>query len=168
MHGEGLNVEDDAGFVTIACMFDGGLVPGDSFDRTAQIVSLPIVRFPVSAALHASLCDDVNGKILEKEVLGIEQHDQFAEPGDQQRDFIMACDGDFSTDLWAKLLRRYQQALHTLGRVDKQLGQGGSIGVQADIGRMLEYFVGFLRHHHFVRDRVPAWPPLHAPSPPPG
>src|SRR5437764_14993241 len=135
MPGEGLNVEDDAGLVAFALMFDGGLVPGDSFDRTAQIVSLPIVRFPVSAALHASLCDDVNGKILEKEVLGIEQHDQFAEPGDQQRDFIMACDGDFSTDLWAKLLRRYHQAFHALGRVDEELVPGGSLGVQANIGR---------------------------------
>jgi hypothetical protein len=40
--------------------------------------------------------------------------------------------------------------------VDKQLWQGGSIGVQADIGRMLEYFVRLLRHHYLVRDRVPA------------
>src|SRR5436305_9355539 len=110
MHGEGLNVEDEAGFVALACMFDGGLVPSDSFDRTAQIVSLPIVGFPVSAALHASLCDDVNGKIFEKEVLGIEQHDQFAEPGDQQRDFIMAYDGYLSTDFRSKLLRLYHHA----------------------------------------------------------
>src|SRR5260370_33620020 len=99
MPGEGLNVEDDAGLVAIACMFDSGLVPGDSFGRTAQIVSLPIVGFPVSTALHASLCDDVNGKIFEKQVLGIEQHAQFAGPANQHRDFVIACDDDLATDL---------------------------------------------------------------------
>src|SRR2546423_5974694 len=99
-----LDVKDDTSFIALTCMFDSGLVPGYSLDTTAQIVTLHIVGFPNSAAPHASLTDAVDREFFAEEVLAIEQHNQFVEPGDQQRDFIMACNSDLSTDLCANLL----------------------------------------------------------------
>jgi hypothetical protein len=40
-----LNVEDDAGFIAIIHLFDSCLMPGDSFDRAAQVMPLCIVGF---------------------------------------------------------------------------------------------------------------------------
>lgn len=79
-----LDVKDDTSFIALARMFDSGLVPRYSLDTTAQIVTLHIVGFPKSAALHADLTDDVDSEFFEEEVLAIEQHDQLVEPGDQQ------------------------------------------------------------------------------------
>src|SRR5947209_9830837 len=101
-------------------MFDSGFVPRYSLNTTAQIVTLYIVRFPKSAAFHAGLTDNVDSEFLEEEVLGIEQHDQLVEPGYQQRDFIVACDRDLSTNLYTHLLGRYHKALHALSGMDKQ------------------------------------------------
>lgn len=68
----------------------------------------------------------------------------------------MACDRDLSTDLCTHLLGRYHEALHALGGVDEQFCQAVPVGMQPYIGSMLEYFIGFLRHHYFVRGVVPA------------
>ena len=62
----------------------------------------------------------------------------------------MACDRDLSTNLCTHLFGRYHEALHALSGMDKQFWQGAPVGMQPNIGCMLEYLIGFLRHHFFI------------------
>src|SRR6266516_1982661 len=49
---------------------------------------------------------------------------------------------DLALDLYANLLRRDHQTLHTLGGMNKKFRQGTPICLQSNICRMLENFIG--------------------------
>src|SRR5260370_39478680 len=133
-------------------------MPGYSFDSAAQIMALLVVGFARGAAFEMSLGETVYFKFAKNEVFGVEQEDQFIQPGDQQRDDIVTFRGYLPAHLQAYLLRRDHQAFHALSRVYKQFRQCTTISVQANIGGMLEYLIGFLRRHCESRNTAPANP----------
>src|SRR5438876_7131257 len=78
------NVKDDTGFVSLIGAFYGSFMPGYSFDSAAQVMTLFIVGFARSMALQVCPANVVDLKLTQEEVFGIEQNDQFVEPGDEE------------------------------------------------------------------------------------
>src|SRR4051794_29146854 len=105
-------------------------------------MSLRIVR--LARCMSNQLCcgDAVNRKISQEEVFSIKQKDQFAEPRNEQGNYIMTLDGNLATGSYLYLLKRDHQIFHPLSSMDKQLGQILSVRMQTNIGSMLEYFIG--------------------------
>src|SRR5579863_3842338 len=150
----GSDIENDGGSIAAFDLPHGCIVPGSRLNGAAQIMPTRIIRFSVHEGMQACLTEVVNLKLAKDEVFGIEEKNQFIQPVDKQGDRVMAFHAHLSPDLGAHLLRGYQQALHALGYMRKKLAQGGSRGMQTNIGCMFEHFIGFrrkFRHHVLFR-----------------
>lgn len=138
-----LDVENDPGPVPTLYTIDGGLVPGHGFNGAAQIMTPRIVWFAGGATTNARRFEGVDFEMVKEEVFRVEQENERAQPVDEERNLIVAFDADLACGAHINLLRRDHQAFHALGCVNEQFREGLSIGMQANVGCMLEHFIRF-------------------------
>src|SRR5579883_1295527 len=142
-----LDVEDDARPVAIFLGLYACFVPGHSLNRAAQFVTARIIWLAPGGRSQLSAGEVADLKATEEQILRVEQEDQFVQPGNQQRHQIVSLGADLAADTLLDLLRRNQQALHAGGCVAEKLWQRLAIGVQTDIGGVIERLVWLARHH---------------------
>src|SRR6266699_3310148 len=121
-------------------------------------MTLCIIGFARRTALQRCFCEGVDLEGTKEEVFSVEQEDEFVQPRDQERNYIVALHRNFPADRLAYLFWRDHQALHALSCMDEYLRKCAPESMYADIGGMSEHLIGSLPHYSLPRSTASRGP----------